>query len=96
MEHFDIVFKVILTGILLFIWSDIRGQRKAMETYKEKIDTKIESISSKFLRTKDHGLICDNSTLRLEKHIDKTNQELKDALFMELRKIKDLFMDAKG
>ncbi len=44
----------------------------------------------KYLTEKDHGLMCENATLKIEKHFEENFTAMKDDVFSNYRKIETL------
>lgn len=72
---------------LLFRWQNSKT---------EKIEKKVEENKSVFITEKEHKLICDNSTLRLEQKFEQSFTLFKDEIFINLRELKDTITENKN
>lgn len=72
---------------LLFKWQD--SKTKKIEEKTDENSKAIFGLDDKYLTEKEHKLLCDNSTLRLEQKFEQSFTSLKDDIFINLRELKD-------
>lgn len=65
LDYFRDIAGVVMTGLLGVLWFDLRTIRKEVKVQRD------ESLSEK-----EHVILCENSTLRLEKTIVNMRDEI--------------------
>ena len=73
---------IISGGALTLVWLGIRTQRKDTKDELDKIDTEC-------LKKVEHTLLCENVSLKINKHLTSELTSLKDSLFVKLREIEN-------
>jgi hypothetical protein len=83
---------IVSVGALGMIWAGIRTRDQKM---KDKLD-EMKRDQTQFLTESKHDLLCQNSSLQVEKHVTHEITLLKDEMFKELRDIKVLVKNGNG
>ena len=86
-----------LLGIIFFyirssrteLTKDFKEHRDHMESEITDIETQREVNKEKYLMKKEHDLLCDNASLKINQHLTEEMQSLKDSIFTILRAIQD-------
>lgn len=75
---------VLCLGAFGVVWWGIR-------THNNRIDNKVDGL----LAEKEHDLLCENNTLKINAHFSNEMNKLKDELFKELRDMKSLIKNGR-
>lgn len=75
---------IVSGGALGLVYFGIRSQRKEL---KNEVDGVKEELKENYLETNDHTLLCENASLKINKHLTKELSGLKDDIFVRLREL---------
>ena len=73
---------IISGGALTLVWLGIRTQRK-------EVKDEINRVDAEGLKKVEHSLMCENVSLKINKHLTSELIGLKDSLFVKLREIEN-------
>jgi hypothetical protein len=80
-----------VAGLLGLLWMDIRNIRKEKETAIVDIERRFqiarEDGFTRFLTKEQHGLLCENASLKIRTHISVEIKASEDRLLLALREL---------
>ena len=87
-ELSEILIIIIPVGIALLAlavaWGQTITRQKAMSKDIDEIEV---NLKKDYLTEKDHTLLCENTSLRFEKHVTKVVNEMGDTLVQKIENI---------
>lgn len=77
---------IVAGGALGLVWFGFRTQKKEL-----KDDVKM--VKETYLKEETHGLLCENTSLKINEHLTKEMTKLKDEVFGKFRDLEKAIKD---